>query len=143
LLALAAKQDLNGRVAVAVEGGAPIVVPVDFSVAGHDLFIRVGDGTTAHMVTGRPVAFEVDTTDLRTGVAWSVLVRGLAIPAGSASTATGPVPRPHVPEPGEVLIRIRGDVVTGRRFTPNRPRATPPAPTAAAGAPAPASEGGS
>jgi hypothetical protein len=52
-------------------------------------------------------------------VAWSVLVRGLATvltPDSQRDIGVKVMPDPIVPEPGEMILSIRADVVTGRRF---------------------------
>ena len=46
---------------------------------------------------------------------WSVLVQGLAI-EDRENVPTSHVPHPEVVDPGERVVRIRADVVTGRRF---------------------------
>ena len=59
LLAIAAKEDAIGRLAVSGTG-APIVVPVNFAVQDHQILIRIGAGSLADSAIGRPVAFEID-----------------------------------------------------------------------------------
>jgi nitroimidazol reductase NimA-like FMN-containing flavoprotein (pyridoxamine 5'-phosphate oxidase superfamily) len=106
-----------GRLAVSGDR-APIVVPVNFSFSDHQVLVRVGEGSLWHQAKGQLVAFEVDHIDLGCGVAWSVLIRGLAtelpdpVDAGLRRT-----PHPLVPEPGSMTLAIRPDVVTGRRFS--------------------------
>jgi len=116
LLALAAKEDGYGRLAVSREG-APVVVPVNFTWYDHQVLVRLSEGFLSSVVPGHLVAFEVDALPHGEGAAWSVLVRGLASqvdPADAVTTANGP--RPAVPEPGGRLLAIRPDVTTGRRF---------------------------
>jgi hypothetical protein len=64
------------------------------------------------------VAFEVDHLDHSAGQAWSVLVRGLAIPVadGEGHPEADVTPVPLVASPGDEVLVIRLDVVTGRRF---------------------------
>jgi len=124
LLALAAKEVGYGRLAVSREG-APVVVPVNFAWHEHQVLVRLADGFLSSVVPGRLVAFEVDVVDQRAEEAWSVLARGLALevdPTDGPTTAAGP--RPLVPQPGDRLLAIRPDVVTGRRF-PIQPHVTP------------------
>jgi|GEM_PF-716647 len=117
LLAVAAKQGEVGRLAVSRDQ-APLVQPVNFSYRDRQIFVRLGTGAMGSTATGNLVAFEVDHLDRHIGQAWSVLVRGLAMAVdngerlGSAHLA----PTPLVPSPGDLILAIRLDVVTGRRF---------------------------
>jgi len=117
LLAVAAKEGGIGRLGVSGEG-APIVVPVNFAVHDRQVLIRVGSGALADSVSGRLVAFETDDLDRVSGQAWSVLVRGLASRAEPTDpSGPGHLPRPLVPIPGDTILVVRPDVVSGRRFT--------------------------
>jgi hypothetical protein len=107
LLALGASQHLAGHLGIA-EQGAPSVLPVDYEVDGPWVVVRVGDRLFGRLV-GQLVAFEVDGQD-ETG-SWSVLVKGLA----KAGEGARRVPSPRVRRPGDRLVRIRPDVLTGRR----------------------------
>jgi uncharacterized protein len=118
LLATAALAGAVGRLAVAVEE-APLIVPLNFAYDDQLVLVRIGEGLLATKVPGRLVAFEVDHVDRQAGVAWSVVAQGLAteIPREPDAPSVGrPQPRPIVPEPGDMLVAIRTDVVTGRRF---------------------------
>jgi hypothetical protein len=117
LLALAAKGNSVGRLAVSGDQ-APLVVPLNFTFYDRRLLIRIGPGRLADSVPGSLVAFEVDQVEPDRGLAWSVLVRGLASPLAPGDTLPGAraMPQPWVPEPGEEILVIRPDVVTGRRF---------------------------
>ena len=111
LLAMGAAQRRIGHIGVAGDG-APTVLPVDYGVDGPDVLIRVGEGFFENVV-GRLVAFEVDDVDDE--LPWSVLVRGLALPAEEKGVA-GQIPSPRVARPGGRIIRIRSDTLTGRRL---------------------------
>jgi hypothetical protein len=116
LLAMAARDTGFGRLGISTPG-APIILPVNFSLVEHHVLVRVGNDTFSHEAPGRLVAFEVDHVNASVGMAWSVLVRGLAsvVEDPDASTmAAAPVPFVH--DPGETLITVRPDVITGRRF---------------------------
>ena len=117
LLALEAKVGGIGRLAVSRQG-APIVQPVNFVYRGGELFVLLGEGLLWDTAPGQLVALEVDKVDGEAGVAWSVLVRGLARAVGSAGPGMsgGESPRPLAPVPGNHLVSLRVDVVTGRRF---------------------------
>jgi nitroimidazol reductase NimA-like FMN-containing flavoprotein (pyridoxamine 5'-phosphate oxidase superfamily) len=114
LLALAAKEDGVGRIAVS-RPGAPIVQPVNFAYCDHGVFVRLGDGVMADAASGSLVAFEVDRVNPTRSEAWSVLVRGLALE--QADHSPGHAPRPFVSIPGQRVLFIRADVITGRRLS--------------------------
>lgn len=120
LLAVGAKERRHGHVGVPKDG-APLVVPVNYTVEGPDVVVRVGEGLFGRLV-GRLVAFQVDGTEglrqlesVNGRRRWSVLVRGLAIEEKLVSFE-GELPVPEVAEPGGRVVRIRADVVTGRRL---------------------------
>jgi len=119
LLALGAKIGLHDHLGIAKEG-APLVLPVDYTVDGSDVVLRIGDHVfteTYHEL----VAFQVDNAGGDTGDGdegrWSVLVRGLLTDPVPHETAIA-LPQPRVAEPGQHLVRMRADVVTGRRLRP-------------------------
>ena len=115
LLAVAAQEGEIGRLAVGGEG-APIVVPVNFAIRDRQVLIRIGAGALAEAAVGRLVAFETDHLDLTSGVAWSVLVRGLATVMEPAAMSPRHDPHPVVPTPGQTILVVRPDVLSGRRF---------------------------
>jgi hypothetical protein len=115
LLALAAKEDHVGRLAVA-DGQSPLVVPLNFTLHDGEVLVRIGPGLLSDLVPNSFVSFEVDRVETDRGEAWSVLVRGLAFQAGADIQNGGAMPEPWVPEPGHTLLSIRAEVVTGRRF---------------------------
>lgn len=116
LLALAAKEGRIGRLGIATDQ-APIVVPVNFALHEGDVLARVGTGYFSQAATGHLVAFEVDHVDEGAGNAWSVLVRGLATLIETPSEAQlGAAAESLVPEPGGMVLTVRPDVLTGRRF---------------------------
>jgi hypothetical protein len=112
LLAAAAKEDHVGRLAI-TDGQSPLVVPLNFVFHDGGVLVRIGPGRISEKVPGALVAFEVDRVETDRGMAWSVLVRGLA---STADPGEGAIPEPLVPEPGHLVLFIRPDVVTGRRF---------------------------
>ncbi len=124
LLALAAKEIHLGRLAVP-DVQAPLLVPLNFTVHDNFVLVRIGPGRLSELASGSLVAFEVDHVEPRPGQAWSVLVRGLASPVAPGETPPDAwMPQPWVPEPGEQILAIRPDIVTGRRFRlvlPNGP----------------------
>ena len=116
LLAMAAKLGRIGRIGVATDQ-APVVVPVNFTVHDEDIHIRFGPGFISKRADGALVAFEVDQVDPVDGWAWSVLVRGLAhVIASPTAAELDSAATPLVPEPGHLVLVIRPDLLTGRRF---------------------------
>lgn len=114
LLALAAKEDHIGRLAVN-DGQTPLVVPLNFTFHDGNVRVLIGPGRMSEIVPGALVAFEVDRVEPDHGQAWSVLVRGLASVPAPGAVLPG-WPEPWVPEPGHLALSIRPDRVTGRRF---------------------------
>jgi hypothetical protein len=117
LVALAAKENRIGRLAIN-DGQTPLVVPLNFTVYDSQVMVRIGPGRLSEMVPGSLVSFEVDRVDAEAGDAWSFLIRGLAsaLDLGAPSLKLGLVPKPLIPTPGDILLLIRPDVMTGRRF---------------------------
>ncbi len=117
LLAAAAREGLIGRLSVSTQQ-APIIQPVNFAYHDRRIILRLGSGRMAGAAAGALVAFEVDHLDRKARVAWSVLVRGLATPHAESERlrAAYVAPTPLVPLPGDTVLVIRLDVVTGRKF---------------------------
>jgi hypothetical protein len=113
LLAIGAARHLPGHLAIAGEGDdAPTILPVDYAVSQPDALIRVGEGLFRQLI-GKLVAFEVEAPD--DDPPWSIVVRGLATEATDGEFGSR-LPTPRVSEPGRRLVRIRTDVITGRRL---------------------------
>lgn len=109
-----------GRLGMVVDG-QPVVVPLNYRMVDGYVVLRLGPGTILATIRqgGAIVAFEVDHTPERLDSPWwSVLVRGLALAADGASPDGGlsGAPTPAVPEPGQAVVRIRSELLTGRRF---------------------------
>jgi len=115
LLALSAKEDHVGRLGV-TDGQSPLVVPLNFIFHDGHVLVRIGPGRLSELVPDSLVSFEIDRVEADLGVAWSVLVRGLASQAAADAQYLKAMPEPWVPEPGHMVLSIRPDVVTGRRF---------------------------
>jgi len=120
LLALGAKVGLHGHLGITKEG-APLVLPVDYAADGSDVVIRIGEHLFGD-VDGELAAFQVDNSNYEQAAdgtvaegRWSVLVRGLVTELPD-QPAELDLPHPQVAEPGHRLVRVRGDVVTGRRL---------------------------
>ena len=121
LLAVVARAGGIGRLGIATDQ-APVVVPVNFTLQEGEILARVGAGFFSRAAAGHLVAFEVDQVDSDAGVAWSVLVRGLATLNESPTEVELAAVHPLVPEPGDMVMAIRQDILTGRRFDLHRQR---------------------
>jgi uncharacterized protein len=66
-----------GRLAV-VEGGHPIVFPVNYVVTSDEVVFRTDAGAKLLAASRSPVAFQVDEIDEGSHRGWSVLVQGRA-----------------------------------------------------------------
>lgn len=120
LLAVTAKNGGIGRLGIPTDQ-APVVVPVNFSLRHGDVVIRTGVGFVSRTASDRLVAFEIDHVDPERGTAWNVLVRGLATLVESPTRSElDDAVRPLVPEPGDMLLVLRPDIVSGRRFEIHR-----------------------
>ncbi|MDA8340609.1 MAG: pyridoxamine 5'-phosphate oxidase family protein [Actinomycetota bacterium] len=133
LVAVAAREGQVGRLGIS-RPGAPLVLPISFGYVADGVLVNLGPGRTADVVVGSLVAFETDHVDEASGEAWAVLVRGLATELADDEVERWrpSLPRPRVAHPGSRFVRIRPDVVTGRRFvatgSPEAPApADPPA----------------
>lgn len=119
LLAVASQERGIGRLGVSTSS-SPIIVPVNFAYYDEGVLCRIGPGSLADIATGSLVAFEVDQVHRDSSVAWSVLLRGLArtlLDHELQALVHHQLPEPLVESPGNLLLFIRGDVITGRRFT--------------------------
>jgi hypothetical protein len=93
---------------------------VNFAYHNAGVVCRIGPGTLADKAKGSLVAFEVDRVDDGGRSVWSVLLRGLArelSPDEISGLGPQQFPVPLVHNVGELVIFIRGDVITGRRFS--------------------------
>jgi nitroimidazol reductase NimA-like FMN-containing flavoprotein (pyridoxamine 5'-phosphate oxidase superfamily) len=67
--------DEVGRLAL-VDGGAPVVFPVNYRLDGEAIVFRTAPGTKLAIAARGPVAFEVDAFDRTARTGWSVLATG-------------------------------------------------------------------
>ena len=110
-----------GRLAYCAAMG-PVAIPVNFALAGHDIVFRMEPDNTALASDLDMVAFEADRVDETQDSGWSVVVRGRPatvdlddVPALLRELSGGP-PRPWAEGVHNVWVRIRPEVVTGRRL---------------------------
>ena len=115
---LAIKAGGIGRVGLTVQGQVAIV-PVNYQIMNQDVIILVGVGDIFDAAKRETiVGFEVDDVSADDGLAWSVLVQGLATVASEAQVraSTAVSVAPLIPEAGSSFVRIRTGVLSGRRF---------------------------
>jgi len=110
-----------GRLVV-VDGGRPLIFPVNYALDGEAPVFRTASGTKLWASTHSPVAFEVDCLDKKTKSGWSVVVNGIAqevTPFDRTDLQYRVAGLPMEPwAPGEKpsFVRIEPRVITGRRL---------------------------
>jgi uncharacterized protein len=107
---------------LAINGAnSPYVIPVNFTVVGGGIVIRLGTGWAAFHLDGAPVTFETDqaTPSQRSG--WSVVVEGVAhaVPYEEVARLGANLPDPIVAAPGVRVFEIVPLKVTGRAVEPD------------------------
>lgn len=120
-----------GRVVV-VTGGLGVVFPVNYGMIGGDIAFFTGEGTKLTAAgQGAMVTFEVDAIDLDDESGWSVLAVGTATlaDAGLRARAEAIGVYPWAGGDRHRLVRIRPDVITGRRIATGRRDEADPAPS--------------
>jgi uncharacterized protein len=100
----------------------PVAIPVNFTLAGQDIVFRMEPDNTALASAPDMVAFEADHVDEAQDSGWSVVVRGRLttvdlddVPVLLRELSAGP-PRPWAAGVHSVWVRIRPELVTGRRL---------------------------
>lgn len=108
-----------GRIAF-VEGGEPVVLPVNHAVVGHRIVFRTFRGSLLHEALLRePVAFQVDGFDPATRSGWSVLVRGVADLVDDLADLGDLDLQPWADSVArDDWVQIRAEEVSGRRIVP-------------------------
>ena len=106
-----------GRVAF-VDGGEPMVLPVNHAVVGHRVVFRTFRGSLLHeALMSEPVAFQVDDFDPESRTGWSVVVRGIAEVADDPDELDGLGLEPWADSVArDDWVQIRAEEVTGRRI---------------------------
>ena len=117
-LALAATRPI-GRVAVTV-AALPAVFPVNHVIVGRDVYFRTGEGTKLAAASRHSVvAFQVDDFDTVAHAGWSVQIIGVADDATEDELGVAGFRLPveaWARGRRERLVRITGDLITGRRI---------------------------
>jgi nitroimidazol reductase NimA-like FMN-containing flavoprotein (pyridoxamine 5'-phosphate oxidase superfamily) len=109
-----------GRVGVSVAGVA-VILPVRFAMVGDDVVFITGRGLKLSAAREhKTMTFEIDGFDRHRGTGWSVLVVGTAeeIDRSELYGRKGETLHPAAPGERDHVIRIRTDMVSGRRFGP-------------------------
>src|SRR4051812_13152432 len=70
--------EVIGRLAVAVPGAAPSVVPINFAMDHDCVVFRTGEGQKFEHLLDKPVSVQVDRFDWYRRTGWSILVQGVA-----------------------------------------------------------------
>lgn len=115
-------RDQVGRLAVS-EGGAPLIVPVNYALDGSDLIFRTAPGTKLDAVHhATRAAFEIDEFDAATRSGWSVVVRGRLEEITRTDTErwdrVRALPDPWAEGEREHVLALVPSSVTGRRLRP-------------------------
>ncbi|MDE3203945.1 MAG: pyridoxamine 5'-phosphate oxidase family protein [Acidobacteriota bacterium] len=120
LLAVGAQEHRHGHLSIA-EDDAPTVLPINYVTRELDVVVVVGEGLF-HRIVNRLVAFQVDGVSrserflgAEDVTPWSVLLKGLATEEPLVAEAND-LPALEVSEPGHRTVRIRADVLTGRKL---------------------------
>lgn len=108
-----------GRVAV-IDGGHPMIFPVNYAVDADDVVFRTASGTKFDAAArGQIVAFEIDEADPIYHTGWSVVVTGRAEEITDAERLAridaGRL-RPWADGVKDHVVAVRGERVTGRRI---------------------------
>jgi uncharacterized protein len=106
-----------GRVAF-VDGGEPMVLPVNHAVVGHRVVFRTFRGSLLHeALMSEPVAFQVDGFDPDARTGWSVVVKGIADLADDPDELDALDLHPWADDVArDDWVQIRAEEVTGRRI---------------------------
>jgi hypothetical protein len=112
-------QETVGRIGLSVDA-LPAILPVNYAMVEGSIVFRTGEGGKLRAAVCRTiVAFEVDHIDPIRAEGWSVLVVGMAEPvAASAQMPGSAIPTPWAGGPRQQLVRIRPEVISGRRVIP-------------------------
>ena len=116
-------RDQVGRLAVS-EGGAPLILPVNYALDGSDLIFRTAPGTKLDAVHhATRAAFEIDEFDAATRSGWSVVVRGRLEEVTRTDTErwerVQALPDPWAEGEREHVLALVPSSVTGRRVRPH------------------------
>lgn len=113
--------DQIGRLGV-LEGGSPLILPINYGLDGDDVIFRTGSGTKLAAARRTPACFEIDGFDRTTRSGWSVVVRGRL---EEVTSLHGPVferiqalSEPWLAGERGHVLRLVPSVISGRRVSP-------------------------
>jgi nitroimidazol reductase NimA-like FMN-containing flavoprotein (pyridoxamine 5'-phosphate oxidase superfamily) len=118
-VALLHAQDV-GRLVV-VDGGRPLIFPVNYAMDGEAPVFRTASGTKLWAASRSPVVFEIDEIDRDAKCGWSVIVHGVAqeitaFDAGELQERVYGLPvHPWAGGEKPSIVRIAPRLITGRR----------------------------
>ena len=100
---------------------SPYVIPVNFTVIGGGIVLRLGTGWAAFHLDGAAVTFETDQASTSRHSGWSVVVEGIAraVPYEEVARLGANLPTPMVAEPGVRVFELIPFKVTGRAVEPD------------------------
>ena len=110
-----------GRVVI-VEGGGPLIFPVNYALDGDEVVFRTAEGAKLQRGPGRTACFEVDEIDRLSHTGWSVVVVGRL---EEVTAFDGPRYErlaklriePWAPGPKPHVLRLIPSRITGRKIT--------------------------
>lgn len=107
--------EVIGRLAVAIPGAAPSVVPINFAVDGNTVVFRTGEGEKLDHLRENLVSLQVDRFDWFRRIGWSILVQGVAQECDAIEAEALDL-APWAPGEMHHVIRIVPTSITGRRL---------------------------
>lgn len=114
--------EVVGRLGV-IDGGRPLIFPVNYVLDGTDIVFRTDQGTKLDAGLRSPVSFEVDQVDRVTSAGWSVLVTGrlegvTPFDAATLERVRGLPVDSWADGPRRRWVRLVSDRFSGRRVGP-------------------------
>ncbi|WP_168929502.1 pyridoxamine 5'-phosphate oxidase family protein [Nocardioides sp. GY 10113] len=109
-----------GRVAYSVgDGRAPVVVPVNYTMEGDALLLRLGPNSNiAHHLQSTPASFEIDDYETYNQSGWSVLARGHSRWVDAADHPASQRLLPWAEGRRTLVVLLEIQELTGRRLLP-------------------------
>ena len=119
-LELLAGQEV-GRIGI-IDGGSPLVLPVNFALDGEAVVFRTGPGSKLQAARGRAACFEIDGVDADTRSGWSVVVRGRLQEVtrfdGDLHDRIVDLAEPWIEGQRGHVVRLQPHSISGRRIRP-------------------------
>ncbi|MEO7427858.1 MAG: pyridoxamine 5'-phosphate oxidase family protein [Acidimicrobiales bacterium] len=114
------RADEIGRLAV-IDGGRPVIFPVNYVLDAEDIVFRTAPGTKVEQGPRAPACFEIDGFDRPHRAGWSVVVTGrleeVTAYNGSLFAHARELPvHPWADGPKDHIMRLVPATITGRRI---------------------------